>query len=146
MRMNEHRSRQNPMIPDRMYELIVPIAATFPRLTGPLGFRFIVQPIAATLLGIRDGRRDVEAGEPPYLLNILLHPEKRWRLWRGSLRAMLIPVLIGIILDGIAQSMIFSVLRPGQAILVGAILIGLPYISARGLINRYLRMRLAHHR
>jgi hypothetical protein len=128
-----------------MYELIASIALALPRLTGPLGFRFIVQPIAATLLGIRDGRRDVEAGEPPYLLNLLAHPDKRWRLWRSSLRAMLVPVIIGVILDGIAQTMIFSVLRPGQAILVGAILIGLPYITARGLINRYIRLRLAHH-
>jgi hypothetical protein len=59
---------------------------------------------------------------------------------------MLVPVLIGIVLDGTAQVLIFRGLRPGQAILVGAILLGLPYITSRGLTNRLMRFRMAHHR
>ena len=38
------------------------------RLTGPGRFRFILQPLVATLLGIRSGVADARAGRPPYLL------------------------------------------------------------------------------
>jgi hypothetical protein len=37
------------------------------RLTGPGRFRFVLQPLVATLLGIRSGRADARAGRPPYL-------------------------------------------------------------------------------
>jgi hypothetical protein len=37
------------------------------RLSGPGAFRFVLQPLVAVLLGIRDGRADAKAGRPPYL-------------------------------------------------------------------------------
>src|SRR5262245_41769651 len=41
------------------------------RLTGPGRFRFILQPLVATVLGIRSGRADARAGRPPYLKGLL---------------------------------------------------------------------------
>jgi hypothetical protein len=43
------------------------------RLTGPGRFRFVLQPLIATLLGIRSGLADARAGRPPYLYGVLLH-------------------------------------------------------------------------
>ncbi len=41
------------------------------RLSGPGRFRFILQPLVAILLGARDGRKDVRAGNPPISLEII---------------------------------------------------------------------------
>ena len=38
------------------------------RLGGPAHLCFIIQPLIATALGIRDGVTDAKAGVPPYLL------------------------------------------------------------------------------
>ena len=43
------------------------------RLTGPGRFRFVLQPLIATLLGIRGGLVDARAGRPPYLSGVLFH-------------------------------------------------------------------------
>ena len=40
------------------------------RLAGPGRFRFILQPLIATILGIRNGLADARAGRPPYLWGI----------------------------------------------------------------------------
>ena len=36
------------------------------RGSGPLGFRFVIQPLVATALGIRAGLKDARAGRPVY--------------------------------------------------------------------------------
>jgi hypothetical protein len=36
------------------------------RLSGPASFRFILQPLVATIAGIRDGVSDAKLGLPPY--------------------------------------------------------------------------------
>jgi hypothetical protein len=35
------------------------------RLSGPLDFRFVLQPIVVTLIAIRAGLRDARRGSPP---------------------------------------------------------------------------------
>ena len=44
------------------------------RLAGPGRFRFVLQPLITTLLGIRSGLADARAGRPPYLYGVLVHP------------------------------------------------------------------------
>jgi len=111
------------------------------RFTGPLHFRFIVQPIIAVILAMRDGRLDAKAGTPPFVLSFIVCPSQRSRLFRNAFHAVLIPVIVGIIADAIAQFMIFHHVRPIPAILVGTGVIGLPYAVARGLTNRVLSAR-----
>lgn len=53
------------------------------RLTGPGRFRFVMQPVIATLLGIRSGRADARAGRPPYLYGVLFHRRLRAELVRA---------------------------------------------------------------
>ncbi len=50
-------------------------------------------------------------------------------------------LLIGILLDSVSQWLIFGVSHPGAALLVGPVLIGLPYAFARALSNRLARRR-----
>jgi hypothetical protein len=48
-------------------------------------------------------------------------------------------LLIGILLDAVSQWLILGVSHPGAALLVGPVLIGLPYSCARALSNRLAR-------
>jgi hypothetical protein len=54
------------------------------RLAGPGRFRFILQPLVASVLGIRGGLADARAGRPPYLYGLLFHREERGSLLRDG--------------------------------------------------------------
>jgi hypothetical protein len=108
------------------------------RITGPLRFRFIVQPVIAVLLGMRDGRLDAKAGSPPYVLDLLIHPEHRGGLFSSAGGTLLTPVIVGTVLDAIAQYLIFESIRPLQAVVTGTVVMALPYAVSRGVVNRFI--------
>ncbi len=106
------------------------------RVTGPLSMRFMLQPVMATLLGIRDGRLDAKAGNPPFVMEFLFHPADRKKALRSALKSLLMPIVLGSVLDAVAQYLIFHQVRPFWAVVIGTLLMGLPYSAARGLTNR----------
>ena len=110
------------------------------RLSGPGRLRFILQPTAAIILGIRGGLADARAGRPPYVLGLLLDPLHRREYIRTGLATIRDIVAIGIILDVVAQYLIFGQVHPGAALLIGPVLITAPYAIARALMNRVTRM------
>ena len=110
------------------------------RLTGPGRFRFVLQPIVAILLGWRGGLSDARAGRPPYLYGLLLGGENRKELLRSGLAAIRDLLAIGIVLDAVAQLLIYGQVHPGAALVVGPVLIGIPYAVARALTNRVARL------
>ncbi|MBD3244348.1 MAG: hypothetical protein GF331_27400 [Chitinivibrionales bacterium] len=111
------------------------------RLTGPLSFRFILQPAIAVLLGVRDGRLDAKAGLPPFILDVLIHRQARKQRLGHALRSTLSAIVVGVIVDALAQYLIFRAIYPLQALLVGTVIIALPYAVARGLANRAISLR-----
>jgi hypothetical protein len=111
------------------------------RLTGPGRFRFVVQPLVATLLGVRAGRRDAAARLPPFLLAVIAHPQHRRQVLAETARELANIVLVGILLDAVAQWLILGVSHPGAAVVVGPVLIALPYSVSRALANRMASMR-----
>ncbi|MCE5198071.1 MAG: hypothetical protein ABFD54_13205 [Armatimonadota bacterium] len=118
-----------------------PIAEGFVRRLGGFGrMRLFIQPIFAIALGIRDGLHDAKEGEPPYLIGILFHAERRRVLISSTMKNILIPFIIGVILDLISQYFIFQRVRIIAAIFVGFLLIGLPYSIARGVTNRIVTL------
>ncbi len=112
------------------------------RLTGPMHFRFIFQPFVAILLGIRDGRQDAKVGNPPFLLNFFYSPYNREQQIQSAIKTLIKPVLFGIILDSLAQYMIFKQINPGGAFTVGTFVLALPYSLAREIANRIVRKNL----
>lgn len=110
-------------------------------LSGPGRLRFIIQPIVAIVLGMRDGRLDAAAGRPPYFWSVLFQrPTRRASLMEG-LRAMMLPLIVAIIIDLVLQYFIFRSVRLWHAVVVGAVLIALPYIAARAFTNRLVTRR-----
>ncbi len=113
----------------------------FERLTGAMNFRFAVQPLTAIALGIRDGILDAKAGTPPFIYNVIFKPENRKEHLKSALNSLLKPIIIGIILDAIAQYLIFEHVRILGAVFMGTCIMGIPYALARGLTNRFVSLR-----
>jgi hypothetical protein len=114
------------------------------RLHGPGRLRFILQPTVATILGIRDGAKDARAGNPPFLWGLVFHRHKRSGLMRSALLSVRDLVAVAILLDVITQFLIFRMVHPGAALLLGPVLIATPYATSRALANRIVDWR-AHH-
>jgi len=111
---------------------------------GAAQFRFIVQPVVALLLGMRDGKLDFRMGNRPYLLDVLLHGlkgrGKEFVAKAGKLLA------VAIILDAVAQFLTLGNVWVWAAVVTGSLLIAIPYAAARGLTNRFMRTRAKHVR
>lgn len=109
------------------------------RLTGPGRFRFVLQPLIAVILGIRAGREDARAGRPPFLSALFFRSDLRKGLLRSGFLALVNLLLMGILLDSVFQWLILGTSYPGAALVVGPVLITVPYAAARGLANRASR-------
>ena len=109
------------------------------RFTGPGRLRFILQPSIAILLGWRSGLADARAGRMPYLYGLVTAGQDRKELVRSGWIAIRDLVAMGIVLDAVAQLLIYRLVHPGAALVVGPLLIGLPYAVSRALTNRVAR-------
>jgi hypothetical protein len=106
------------------------------RLTGAMSFRFIMQPVFAIALGIRDGLMDARTDTAPFVVDLLFGPATRRALLAGAIRRIAMPIVIGVVLDAVAQHFIFGHVKAVGALIVGATIIGIPYSLARGITNR----------
>ena len=111
------------------------------RLTGPGRFRFILQPLTAIILGIRGGLADARESRPPFLYGLLFHRELRGELLRSGSRAVINLLLMGVLLDAVFQWIILGVSHAGAAMVIGPVLILVPYTIVRALTNRVARRR-----
>jgi len=110
-------------------------------ISGPGTFRFLIQPVLAIILGVRDGRNDAKASTPPILYMLLLASGKRREALKGGLHAIALPLILAVALDSILQIYIFGVWRLQWALVVGVGLVGIPYILSRGITNRIISAR-----
>ena len=111
------------------------------RLHGPGRLRFILQPAVAIILGARDGLKDARAGNPAFLWALIFRRAARGGLLRSALASVRDLIAIAILLDVAAQLLIFRMVHPGAALILGPVLIGLPYASSRALTNRIASWR-----
>jgi hypothetical protein len=103
---------------------------------GKFQLRLILQPLAAILLGLRFGIRDAKAGKPPFFQALAQKKEGRAALLKGAARDAIIPLAIALLLDSILQHMINGRIRPVAAVVVGGLLVFLPFLIVRALSNR----------
>jgi hypothetical protein len=111
------------------------------RLHGRGRMRFILQPTVAIVLGVRDGVKDARAGSPPFLGALVFLRSGRRELVRGALASVRDLVAIAILLDVVSQFLIFRMVHPGAALLLGPVLIAAPYAFSRAAANRIARGR-----
>ena len=109
------------------------------RFSGPGRLRFILQPLVAILFGVRCGLADAKSGQSPYIFALLFHAHKRKELLHSGLAAVGHLLAMGILLDAVAQLLIYKQIHPGAALVIGPLLICVPYAVARGLTVRLAR-------
>jgi len=106
------------------------------RPEGPLGFRFLVQPLMASIVAIRDGIRDGRTGAPPFFLAIILPSEHQAQSFRSGIRATTRVMIFALLLDMAYQIFLFSAVYIGEALVVAFTLGFLPYLLLRGPVAR----------
>ena len=114
------------------------------RLSGPGRLRFVFQPLMAIYLGVRSGTNDARSGRPAFLWALLFHAGHRKEMWLEAIAAVRDLIALAILLDLVAQALIFHEIRPGPALIIGPPLILIPYALSRAFTNRIARWRAVH--
>jgi hypothetical protein len=109
------------------------------RFTGSGRFRFILQPMTATFLGIRGGLADAKTENSSYLFTLLFQPGRRKELLRSGAAALGTLLAMGIIMDVVFQLVLYRAVHPAVALLVGPIFICFPYALSRTLTAHLAR-------
>ena len=110
------------------------------RPDGPLAFRFVVQPVVASLLAVRDGLRDGQEDGPTFLVTLLTGRSDRGALLRDAFGTIGRLLLVALVLDCAYQLIVLRALFPGEALVVAFVFGFLPYAVARGVIARIVRV------
>jgi hypothetical protein len=106
------------------------------RPTGPMAFRFILQPAMATIAALRDGIHDARTGRASYFWAMLSNPfASIGRLKEGVISTARV-ILLGLVMDVIYQYIVLKTFYPGEAAIVAIALAFVPYVLLRGPIER----------
>ena len=109
------------------------------RINGPMAFRFVLQPAMATVIAMHAGWLDARFHRPPFLWTLVTNRRERRALllsgWRDVGRVFILAWLV----DVVYQVVMLRAFRPGQALLVAALLAFVPYVLVRGLTTRVVR-------
>jgi hypothetical protein len=109
--------------------------------SGPMAFRFILQPSMAAIAAIRDGVKDARGGRSPYFWTIARNPRKRIGRLREGLTATARIILFALAMDLIYQLLVFKTFYPNEAVIVALVLAFVPYLLIRGPATRIVRWR-----
>jgi hypothetical protein len=110
--------------------------------TGRGQLRLILQPLVATVVGLRLGITDVKLGKDPFLLRLAFKTKNRRALLKEAAQKLVLPFALAILIDGVLQYLTLGYVRPFAALFMGIVLIWIPYALARSIGNRlYRRLR-----
>ena len=112
------------------------------RPTGPMAFRFILQPVMAAIAALRDGIEDAKSRRSAYFWALLTNPSEVFgRLHEGLISTARV-ILLGLCMDVIYQFIVLKTFYPAEAVIVAIALAFFPYLLLRGPIARIARWRL----
>jgi hypothetical protein len=114
------------------------------RPSGPLAFRFVLQPLMAVYLASRDGWRDARDNRTPYLWTIVHDPESRRPRLREGVTSITRLLVLTAAMDLIYQVVRLGAIRPLETVFITFVLAVIPYLVVRGpaaRIGRKIRAR-----
>ncbi len=109
------------------------------RVTGPLHFRVVLQPLMAAFFAIRSGLADASADKPPYFWGLLSDRPNRMAMIKDGWESLGRVFVLAIVMDVVYQLYVLHFVYPGEAIAVALILAIVPYLILRGLVTRVAR-------
>ena len=115
------------------------------RPSGPMSFRFLLQPVMAAIAGIRAGLIDARTARSPYLLMLFSHPREKWPRFRVGISATFRIFLLGIAMDAIYQFIVLKKFYPVEALIVAFTLAVIPYFLIRTPTSRVARWWKRRH-
>ena len=113
------------------------------RVSGPMKFRLVLQPVMASFFAIRAGLADAKAGKTPYFWGLLTDHAQRTDMIKDGWKSVGKVFILAMVLDVIYQLIVLHTVYPGEMIIVAFILAILPYLIVRGLTTRLARKKSA---
>ena len=123
----------SPEVVDRIWSNMIG------RTAGRMNFRFVLQPIMATIAAGFDGVRDARTGRTPFFWTVINVPAKRKSRLDEAMIATARIILLGLVMDTIYQFIEFKYFHPAEAVIVALLLALVPYVLLRGLVARVAR-------
>jgi hypothetical protein len=127
-----------------MDELSRAIEQLFGRLSGPMWFRFLMQPIVAITFAIRAGLRDARENKPAFLWEAVSNPAERKNLIHSAWKDIGKLLIVAFVLDCIYQYLVLKTFYLLQALIVACLLGIVPYIIFRGPVTRVFRRKFSN--
>src|SRR5277367_2018176 len=98
------------------------------RVTGPMKFRLVLQPLMACFFAVRAGLKDAKTGRPPYFWSLVTHPQERERMLKDGWHSVGKIFILALILDAVYQIIVIHFFYPGEAAIVAVLLAIVPYL------------------
>jgi len=111
------------------------------RVSGPMKFRLILQPLMAIIFAVRSGLKDAKGGRPAYFWALFTDSAHRRDMARDGWKSVGRVYILAVVIDVIYQLIVFRWVYPVEALLVAAILAFIPYLLIRGPVNRIARRK-----
>jgi hypothetical protein len=120
-----------------MHDVISRIAENMAsRVTGPMKFRLVLQPLMAIFFAVRDGLKDARNGRSPYFWSMLNDKGHRREIMKNGWRSVGKVFILALVLDVIYQFIEIHFVYPGEALIVAFLLAIVPYLILRGIVTR----------
>ena len=114
------------------------------RVSGPAALRFILQPLFAVALGIRDGLDDARIAEAPYLSRIFSDTANRRSALVSGIGAIVKPLVVALLVDAMVSAFVLGAIYPVSTLFVACVLVALPYTISREIANRIVSRHWFH--
>ena len=111
------------------------------RVSGPMKFRLLLQPVMASIFAIIAGLKDAKTGKPPYGWALFTDPAHRTDMIKDGWKSVGKIFVLALVLDVVYQIIVERFVYPGEAIVVAFLLAIVPYLILRGLVNRLARKK-----
>jgi hypothetical protein len=108
------------------------------RVTGPMKFRLVLQPVMASIFAIIAGLKDAKLGKPPYFWGLFSNAGHRAEMLKDGWKSVGKVFVLALVLDVVFQIMVLKTVYPGEVIIVAFLLAIVPYLLLRGLVTRLM--------
>ena len=123
-----------------MYDMLTRVAThLLDRVSGPMKFRLVLQPIMASIFAIKAGLHDARVGKPPYFWSLVTDPAHRAEMLKDGWKNVGKVFVLALVLDVVYQIIEMRFVYPVEAFITAVLLAIVPYLVLRGLVTRFTR-------
>jgi hypothetical protein len=109
------------------------------RVSGPMHFRLLLQPVMAAIFAVIAGLRDARQGKPLYAWALLHDPAHRVEMLEDGWKSVGKVFVLAMVLDAAYQIYVLHMVLLGELLIVAFVLAIVPYLLLRGLVNLIAR-------